>query len=286
MYWAFSFKSIKPFLQIARLDKPWGLILLAFPTLSALVLTMNHFDKKLWLIFILGIILTRSAGCVINDIADQWLDGQVRRTKHRPLVSGRFTVTQAWLFFIGLGLACLSLLFFLPYAACLLALVGALMIVLYPYTKRFMKAPQLFLGIVFSLGVPMAYLSQDLSMGIKGWSFLCNIMIWVVIYDTIYAMSDYHDDVSAQVNTLAVMLKGDISKWVLLGYSILSLSWLIWGSIFHMGYGYFLGLLGVIFCYGLQYRLVCSELYFRAFLLNMQAGVLFFISILLGIWSG
>jgi 4-hydroxybenzoate polyprenyltransferase len=285
MYWEFCFKKIKPYLQLARLDKPWGMVLLAFPTLSALVMTMTHFDATLCVVFVLGVVFTRSAGCVINDYADRWLDGEVARTQHRPLVSGTISPKQALWFLVVLGLACLSLLWFLPIPARVFALLAAGMIVLYPYTKRFLKAPQLFLGVVFSLGIPMAYLSQGMMMDLQGWGFLGNMIAWVVVYDTIYAMCDYRDDLVCGANTMAVALRGDISRFVGYGYGILSLSWIIWGNVYQMGGGYYIALVGVVYCYYLQYQLVVSKHYFQAFLLNTRGGLLLFSAVVLGVWG-
>ena len=159
------------------------------------------------------------------------------------------------------------------------------MIILYPYTKRFLKAPQLFLGIVFSLGIPMAYFSQGLVMDLQGWGLLCNMIVWVVIYDTIYAMSDYPDDVVCGANTMAVVLRGDITRFVGYGYGVLSLSWMIWGHVYQMGGGYYIALMGVLYGYYQQYQLVVNKYYFQAFLLNTRGGLLLFLAVVLGVWS-
>lgn len=263
--------SIEAYLRLARLDKPWGMVLLAWPTLSSLVLTQA--DLNIWWVFLVGIVLTRSAGCVINDYADRWLDHQVKRTQKRPLVSNQLTAKQALWFFVLLMLMAASLLYFLNQKARYLAVLSAVFLCVYPYTKRYIKAPQLFLGVVFSMGVPMVYVSQD-KLDQMGIFFFLLSVYWVVVYDTLYAMTDMEDDIKTNVGSLAIAL-GEYREWfVMLSYGLI---WGLWGI---WGYWFLPSFLWVWIPLGLNYYHQClymkKKQYFKSFLLNQSAGLMVF----------
>jgi 4-hydroxybenzoate polyprenyltransferase len=272
--------NIYPYIQLARLDKPWGIVLLAWPTLSALIITSKSFDIALWIVFILGIILTRSAGCVINDYVDMWLDGSVARTSHRPLVSGLISPHHA-LIFLGILLSLsASLLYFLPTAARICAVISAILIVIYPYTKRYFRAPQLFLGIVFSQGILMAYFSNGYPIDLKLIVFYIATVFWVIIYDTIYALTDYHDDLKMGSRSLATTLGPRAIPFIQYGYILLSTVWVLWGVHAQMTIYYYIMLLLCMYNYSQQSSLINKHKYFQAFLLNQSAGIYIFIGIL------
>lgn len=269
--------EIKKYFSLARLNKPWGVVLLAWPTLSALALVKA--SVTLWVVFLLGIVLTRSAGCVINDYADQWLDGQVSRTKDRPLVQGAISANAAICLFVSLMLLASLLLFFLPMRAKLLAVVASAMIVAYPYMKRFFLAPQLFLGLTFSLGIPMAYISVGKHMGVQGWGLFGLSVFWVVIYDTVYALSDRPDDEKLGVYSLAITLGAYVENFILYGYFMLWILWAFWGMTLSINGWFMLSWLVLGHNLYQQYMLVKKKAFFKAFLANQQAGCL----VLLGI---
>lgn len=273
-------KTLYPYILLTRLNKPWGILLLAWPTLIAILLSSTTPNPQVWIIFILGIIITRSLGCAINDYADQWLDGQVHRTHQRPLVSGLLFPYQALLTIMILSLLALSLLYFLPPQAIKPACLSAILMIIYPYTKRFLKAPQLFLGLVFSMGIPMAYITQNHPLDTTFITFFTLNLLWVIIYDTIYAMTDQKDDEQAGAYSLARTLSPHQSTFVQIGYICLAASWTLWGYTQAFSVYYFLFLIPIYKNLFTQYQLVKKSKYFQAFLLNTQVGTWLFIAVL------
>nr|WP_272880544.1 4-hydroxybenzoate octaprenyltransferase [Candidatus Synchoanobacter obligatus] len=266
-----------PYIRLARLDKPWGIVLLAWPTLSALVLTKAS-TPSLWILFIAGILLTRSAGCVFNDYADMWLDAKVSRTAQRPLVTGQVSPNQALIFFVCLMLSAATLLWFLPFKAQLCGLLSGILLSIYPYTKRYISTPQLFLGLVFSQGIPMAYLSTNTPIGAQAILFYAIVVLWVIIYDTIYALTDYQDDIHTSVGSTAIALGSYVFPFIQYGYIILILSWLLWGLTLN---GFFhLFLIPLAHNLYQQLKFVKQSYYFKAFLLNQSAGLYILIGII------
>lgn len=272
---------VNKYCRLARLDKPWGAILLAWPTFIAL--TLVKAPIWLWGVFILGVILTRSAGCVINDYADQWLDGHVERTCFRPLVSGEVTAHQALVFFAILMLLASALLLFLPVKAKLLALLSALMIVVYPYTKRWFPLPQLFLGLTFSMGVPMAYFSHQQPMTLQGWGLFLLSAVWVVLYDTIYALADIKDDQKLRVHSMALSLGKYAKGFIVYGYALLWVLWGVWATSLP-AFGYFT--LPWLFL-GINLWQQCTQIkdgqFFQAFLANQRAGGWLWLGVMLSV---
>lgn len=271
-------RKILAYWQLARLNKPWGIVLLAWPTVSALLLT-NTVDKVTWCVFILGIVLTRSAGCVINDYADQWLDGSVERTKSRPLPSGEVQSNEALVFFIVLMGFSALLLFFLNNAARIAAVVSGALLCIYPYTKRYIAMPQLFLGIVFSMGIPVVCLNQGYDMDIQIWVLLALNAYWVVVYDTIYAMTDQKDDQEMGACSMALYLGDNAIGFVQYSYIMIWVLWGIWGIL--LQWPFYLCWLGVGINYYQQVALMHNKAYFKAFLLNQFSGSLIVLGILL-----
>lgn len=269
-----------PYLQIMRLTKPWGIMLLAWPTLTALLLSQSVFNIIYWVIFIIGIVLTRSLGCVINDYADQWLDGSVARTATRPLVNGTLSPQQAIYLFLILAILSLSLLYFLPITVLPIVSISAVLIMVYPYTKRYIKAPQLFLGIVFSMGIPMAYFTNHHPLDLSFYGFFLLNFLSVVIYDTIYAMEDRCDDLKKGANSLAIYLGNASLSFVRWGYTILAKGFILWGYYQGFNLYYYLLLLPLFYNYYNQYQMTKMGTYFQAFLLNTQAGMWLFLAVL------
>lgn len=275
--------NFMPYVRLARLDKPWGIVLLGSPTLVALLVAMKTLDFKLLSVFCIGIVLSRSAGCVINDYADQWLDGDVERTKKRPLVSGELTGKQALNFFLVLLLGQSILLFWLNTCARLCAFVCVLLMVLYPYSKRYIYAPQLFLGVVFSMGVPMAFLAASQPLGPTFLLIFLTNLYWVFYYDTLYAMVDLEDDKKKNVYSSAKLLESYIQLFTKISTILITICWLILSIYLQVNPWYYLILMLVCYCLHCQYELVMQKNYFAAFLSNQYVALLAVCMMLVGL---
>tara|TARA_R100001039_G_C1854872_1_gene118541 strand:- start:159288 stop:160142 length:855 start_codon:yes stop_codon:yes gene_type:complete len=199
-----------PYIQLMRLDRPIGILLLLWPTLSALWIAAEGLpDITVLVVFILGVILMRSAGCAINDFADREIDGSVWRTQNRPLATGELTARQAIYVFIGMALVAFILVSMLNTLTVWLSLGGVFLAATYPFMKRYTYFPQIYLGMAFGWAIPMAYAAQTNSVPVMAWLlFLANI-IWTTMYDTFYAMADREDDLLAGVKSTAVLFGDD-----------------------------------------------------------------------------
>lgn len=196
--------------RLMRFDKPVGFFLLLWPTWWALwTASAGKASWSLWVIFTAGVFVMRSAGCVINDIADRRFDPHVARTANRPLARGDISLTKAWLLLSALLLIALLLVMQLNLACFLWACLGAIVTLIYPFMKRWIAAPQCVLGIAFSLGIPMAYaaLFPDFSVFLKHFSWILWAigLLWPVIYDTLYAMTDRQDDLKLGIHSTAIL---------------------------------------------------------------------------------
>ena len=199
-------KKLKNYLLLMRLDKPIGIWLLMWPMLwSMWVSTDGQVNETLLIVFLFGVIIMRSAGCVLNDIADKNIDPFVKRTKDRPIASGKISVREGKKLFIFLMAIAFSLLFFLNTSTKLLALLGALITTVYPFLKRIISAPQLFLGVAFGWAVPMTFSANLGYVNTVGWLIFVTAIIWAIIYDTYYAMVDRDDDINLPVKSTAIL---------------------------------------------------------------------------------
>jgi len=203
-------RRVMPYIQLMRLDRPIGILLLLWPTLSALWIAAEGLpDITVLVVFILGVILMRSAGCAINDFADREIDGSVWRTQNRPLATGELTARQAIYVFIGMALVAFILVSMLNTLTIWLSLGGVFLAATYPFMKRYTYFPQIYLGMAFGWAIPMAYAAQTNSVPVMAWLlFLANI-IWTTMYDTFYAMADREDDLLAGVKSTAVLFGDD-----------------------------------------------------------------------------
>lgn len=192
--------------QLMRLDKPIGIYLLLWPTWWALWLAAEGIPPfELWLVFTLGVVLMRSAGCVINDVADRNFDGQVERTRSRPLASGKVSSSEALQLFTLLLTLAACLLLFLNNATRLLALVAVVLASSYPFMKRYTHLPQLVLGAAYSWGIPMAFMAMQGDIPAYAWWLYLANLLWTVAYDTFYALVDRPDDLKAGIKSTAVL---------------------------------------------------------------------------------
>jgi 4-hydroxybenzoate polyprenyltransferase len=200
------FPRLPDFLKLARFDRPIGIWLLLWPTLWAVYIAGGGQPSlRIIIVFTLGVVFMRAAGCVINDFADRDFDGQVWRTRERPLAAGRIKPKEALAFFVllvGLSAALLPLL----NLATFYWSFGALGIAsLYPFMKRFTYLPQVVLGAAFSWGIPMAFVAQGKTPGPECWLIFAANLCWTVAYDTYYAMADRDDDLKAGIKSTAIL---------------------------------------------------------------------------------
>lgn len=237
---------------LMRLHRPIGILLLLWPTLWALWLASSGFpEKKILFIFISGVILMRSAGCVINDFADRHFDVGVRRTQDRPLAVGRVTTKEALtLFCILTGLA-FALVINCNELTIKLAFLAVLLAALYPFLKRFTHLPQVGLGLAFSWGVPMAFAATLNKVSLGGWFLFLTSAVWPLIYDTMYAMVDKEDDVKVGIKSSAILFD-DMDKVIIALLQLLFITMLIIiGLMFrlHMIFYFVLIVVAGLFCY-------------------------------------
>jgi 4-hydroxybenzoate polyprenyltransferase len=270
---------------LMRLNKPIGIYLLLWPTLWALMIAGEGSpDKKVLLIFIAGVVLMRSAGCVINDYFDRDFDRHVSRTSNRPLTSGRVTTLEAKLLFGALCMVALLLVLQLNRLTIMLSVVGALLAMVYPYMKRVTHLPQVVLGAAFGWAVPMAFAAQTGAVPQIAWLMFTATVLWTTAYDTMYAMVDRQDDIALGLKSTAILF-GDADRAIIGGLQLSVLACLVMiGLQAELGL-YYYG--GVLFAAGLaawQQRLIRNrdrDGCFKAFLNNHWFGLVIFLGILL-----
>ena len=278
----------KAYWQLIRGDRPVGTLLLLWPTLWALWLAAEGFPPpKLLLIFTAGVWLTRSAGCIINDYADRWLDPQVERTRTRPLARGALSGREALTVFVLMMLAAFGLVLMTNTLTIGLSIAGAVLAATYPYLKRHTYFPQVYLGIAFGWGIPMAFAAVQGRIPQSAWLLFLANLLWTTAYDTWYAMVDREDDLKAGAKSLAIFL-GDMD---LLAMGVMQAGFLaslaLLGRQYHFGLPYFIciSLAGVVIVWqfkiaALRHREDC----FRAFLSNQWVGLLVFIGFVLALF--
>ncbi|WP_281983505.1 4-hydroxybenzoate octaprenyltransferase [Azonexus hydrophilus] len=272
--------------KLMRLDKPIGILLLLWPTLWALWLSADgRPDWAVLLVFVLGTVLMRSAGCVINDYADRDFDKHVERTKERPLTAGRVSTKEALALFAVLCLLAFALVLVLRIPLVIwLSIPAVFLAASYPFTKRFLAIPQAYLGIAFGFGIPMAYAAHQGSVPAEAWWLLLANIFWAVAYDTEYAMVDRNDDLKIGIKTSAITFgRFDVAA-VMLCYAV-TLALIAWvGSTYALGWPFYSALAIAAGVMGLHYtwirgreRMAC----FKAFLHNNWVGGIIFAGIAL-----
>ena len=194
------------YFRLMRLDKPIGIYLLLWPALWALFLAADGWPRlDLIIIFVLGVTIMRSAGCVINDYADRKIDKLIERTQHRPITSGEITAKSALILFFILMLIAFGLVLMTNSLTIQLAFIAAGLAILYPFTKRWTHLPQFILGLAFAMSVPMAFAATNGTVPDSAWWVFSATVIWTVIYDTMYAMADREEDIKIGVKSTAVL---------------------------------------------------------------------------------
>jgi 4-hydroxybenzoate polyprenyltransferase len=273
--------------RLMRLDRPIGIWLLLWPTLWALwTASAGHPRWGLVLIFIAGTVLMRSAGCVINDLADRNIDPQVRRTRDRPLAARRVSPYEALVLFLVLLALSFVLVLQLDRNTVRLAYIGAAITVTYPLFKRFFPIPQLYLGLCFGWGVPMAFAAVLGRVPRVGWLMLLAAVLWAGIYDTFYAMVDRADDQKIGVRSSAIAF-GDLDLLLIGGMQALMLfALLLIGRSLELGVWYWLGLLLAAAGFAWQQYLARDRepaACFKAFLNNHYVGMAIFVGLVLAL---
>jgi 4-hydroxybenzoate polyprenyltransferase len=270
--------KISAYWQLTRMNRPIGSLLLLWPTLWSLVLSAKGMpDINVLIVFILGVFLMRSAGCVINDFADRKVDGHVKRTQQRPIPAGLVTAKESVRLFIILALLSFALVLTMNRLTILLSIVGIILAFIYPFMKRYTHLPQLFLGLAFSWSIPMAWAAQANELPAIVWFLFVINALWTIAYDTQYAMVDRDDDLKIGVKSTAILF-GRYDKLII---GILQLSTLLMliaiGQEYQLSTIYFWSILlvGALFVYQ-QYLIKQRQRdpCFRAFLNNNYVGMI------------
>ncbi|MGF1874169.1 4-hydroxybenzoate octaprenyltransferase [Photobacterium frigidiphilum] len=277
----------KAFCQLARFDRPIGSLLLLWPTLWALFLAADGLpNTHVLVVFVLGVVFMRAAGCVINDFADRNFDGHVKRTAKRPMPSGKVSEREALGLFGLLVLVSFLLVLTMNTLTIMLSVVGLALAAAYPFMKRYTHLPQLVLGMAFGWSIPMAYAAQAGELPVVAWLLFTANILWTIAYDTQYAMVDRDDDLKVGIKSAAILF-GRFDKIIIgvLQLSTLVLMILIGHSLdLHQVYYWFLLMASGLFVY--QQQLIGRrerEPCFKAFLNNNYVGMLIFLGIAISV---
>lgn len=274
--------------RLMRLDRPIGSLLLLWPTLWALLLAAHGIpDFSVLAVFVIGVFLMRSAGCVINDFADRHVDGHVKRTCQRPLPAGEVTEKEAIGLFVVLGLSAFALVLTMNWLTVKLSFAGIVLAFIYPFMKRYTHLPQLFLGLAFSWAIPMAWAAQMGELPWQVWWIFVINALWTIAYDTQYAMVDRDDDLQIGIKSTAILF-GRNDKLIIGILQLITLAMLIGlGLFYHLGASYYWSMLivGALFVYQQHLirqreRMPC----FQAFLNNNYVGMVITLGIGIALW--
>ena len=275
-------KKISGFIGITRLDKPIGIYLVLWPALIALLISSDAFINYSYLIIIIvGSILVRSTGCVINDIFDMEFDKQVKRTKDRPLASGQLSMREAYFIFLLLSLFSLLLVSSLGKQALLVCLFFAIFIVSYPLTKRFLKIPQVFLGVTFGSCVPIVFSMNEKLFDVSMWILYLANFFWIVAYDSFYAMSDYDDDKKLGVNSSITYWEEKSQNFIILFQSLSIIFFIFLGYINDLSFIWYLAIFFAVLLFYYQHLLAGNNQHLKAFKNNNFIGLLFLLALLI-----
>lgn len=283
--WQYVRQRAYQYAVLARLNKPIGIFLLLWPTLWALWIAAEGVPRPgVLTVFVLGVILMRSAGCVINDYADREIDPRVNRTKDRPIASGRVSPDEAMLLCIALCFSAFLLVLTMNTFTILLSFGGVLLAGIYPFMKRYTHLPQVVLGMAFGWAVPMAFAAQTNSVPKIAWLIYVVTVLWALIYDTMYAMADRMDDLKIGVKSTAILF-GEADRFIIgILQAMMLIALYLVGQRAELGYEYNIAiLLSAILMVYQQYliRYRQPSLCISAFLNNNWIGVIMFIGIVM-----
>ena len=275
------------YFRLMRLDKPVGIYLLLWPALWALFLAADGWPRlDLIIIFVLGVTIMRSAGCVINDYADRKIDKLIERTQHRPITSGEITAKSALILFFILMLIAFGLVLMTNSLTIQLAFIAAGLAILYPFTKRWTHLPQFVLGLAFAMSVPMAFAATNGSVPDGAWWVFVATVIWTVIYDTMYAMADREEDLKIGVKSTAVLFAKFDKLLIGMLQICLFLLLLKISEIFNLAIFYDISLILTAFLMIFHQKMIKNRektACFQAFLHNNFIGMVIFIGIALSL---
>jgi 4-hydroxybenzoate polyprenyltransferase len=282
-----SFKAKLPaFKQLMRLDRPIGILLLLWPTLGALWLASEGFPQlDLLLIFALGTVVMRSAGCCINDFADAKIDGHVARTTQRPLATGELSRREALQAFIALSLLGFGLVLLTNRFTILLSFGAIAVAALYPFMKRLTNLPQLVLGIAYSFGILMAFSAATNEIPPAAYLLFIANCLWTTAYDTQYAMVDREYDLKIGVKSTAVLFGSADTLIIGLLQGLVILAWWLAGYRFGLDWPYFAGVIAAAILFAYHQTLIRNRLpepCFKAFLHNRWVGLVMFLGVVIG----
>jgi 4-hydroxybenzoate polyprenyltransferase len=278
-------RRVQEWVRLMRLDKPVGIWLLLWPEMWALwIAGGGRPEPRILIIFLVGTVVMRSAGCVINDFADRNVDPYVKRTKDRPLAARRIGPIEALALFGVLSAIALYLALQLDFKTLKLAFVGAALTVSYPFLKRFFPLPQFYLGLAFGWAVPMAYMAAAGSLPRVAWVLFVTAVLWACIYDTIYAMVDRDDDLKIGVKSSAILF-ADMDKLIVgIMQAMMLFSLILVGRTMKFGNWYMAGVAAAAVFFLYQQWLIRNRdpsRCFRAFTNNQYVGLSVFVGILL-----
>ncbi len=276
-------RRLREYALLMRLDKPIGTLLLLWPTLWALWLAAGGMpEPKILLVFVGGVFLMRSAGCVINDFADRNIDGHVRRTRQRPLAAGRVAPREALALFAGLVLLAFTLVLLLDPLTIALSPVAVILAASYPFMKRYTHLPQVVLGTAFAWAIPMAFAAETGTVPAQAWLLFAITVIWTTAYDTLYAMVDREDDLKIGVKSTAILF-GRADRLIVGLLQAAMIAGLLWlGAWQQLSLPYYLGV-GAAAALLIQQQWLIrrreAEHCFQAFLANNRVGMAIFAGI-------
>jgi 4-hydroxybenzoate polyprenyltransferase len=278
-------RTLREYVLLMRLHRPIGIWLLLWPALWGLwIAGEGRPDARLLIIFVAGVVVTRSAGCVINDYADRDFDPKVARTRDRPLAARRVAPTEALFLFVALGLIAVWLALQLDPLAQLYAVAGGLLAVTYPWLKRIVHVPQFYLGVAFGWSIPMAFAAQTGVVPKIAWLLLTAVVLWAAVYDTMYAMVDREDDLRIGVKSTAILF-GEADRFIIAVMQAMTL-FALWLAGKEAGLGDWyrggLAMAALFFLYQLWLiRRRVPEACFRAFNNNHCVGMVVFVGLAL-----
>ena len=278
-------RRLSLYAKLVRLDRPIGIYLLLWPTLWALWWAAEGIpDLGVLVVFVLGTVIMRSAGCAINDFADRDFDGQVKRTKQRPLATGAVTPREAVGVFVTLALIAFLLVLTMNRLTIYLSIGGALLAFIYPFSKRHTYIPQVVLGAAFGWGIPMAWAAQTGELSRIAWLVYTAAVVWTVIYDTMYAMVDRDDDIKLGIKSTAILFGENDRLFIGILQALMLLTMIAIGIEMEMSVYYYASLLIGVGLFDHQLWLISEREprdCFKAFLNNHWLGMIVFVGIVL-----